>query len=437
MNGKIRALRFVLVVLLATLVVAACSRATPTPTPVPLPPQRTPVPTPYPVETPPAGLPPAANLLPEGAWLYLHLEAPDGRRWTAVGYEDRDEVYDERNNQTWVDRGRFLSRYQDLWYALLNQARFYELTDPAYLTACEACPQIALAVRSPESGLPRGVWVRLRPYDAPGQLLPLLPMLHALSLSVETLMQRYPAGTITSTASVPPLPSDAPDVLRVLYGEELQKAPGGFRVGKSVTPWVGKVVPGSFTTPGAEELVALVGGTSPDGLGIPEDKPYLETRLVILQKQDGGTWQVVGRSDPIAYNTRPKVLPLTVDHLPDFDGDGRQEVMMVSASLLPGYLDGVYRLYRWDGDKLRTVWTTTSFYDNTTLPDQPDFATQIAWPEWQDTDGDGIKDIVLNVVRRTYARTAAGFADTAEVERETTSQVLFRWTGKGFMLVNP
>jgi len=114
-----------------------------------------------------------------------------------------------------------------------------------------------------------------------------------------------------------------------------------------------------------------------------------------------------------------------------------QEVLVSVASLMPGYLDGVYHLYRWDGQNMRRVWMTTSVYDNTTLSEQPDFATQVAWPQWTDQDGDGAEEIVLKVVRRAYERTSMGLADTSRIKNETTSDVIFDWRDKGFMLVAP
>ncbi len=435
MRRKIQPFAILWTVLVTLVSVAACSRGTATPTPIPTPAVTRP-PTPLPYETPPPGLPPAVSLLPEGAWLSIHVEASDGTRWTAVAYGERDEIYDEANNRRWVDKGAFLSRQRHLWEALLRQARFARLSRDTYLTACDTCPQIALAVHLEGEEQSKGIWVRLRPYDAVGELLPSLPVIHALRLSVESVMNMYSPGEIV-TAPLPPQSGEVPDApLRIIYGDNLQTTEEGPLVGKTVRPWAMDPIPGSFTAPDATEAVAIVGGASPTEDVSPEDEPYLRARLVVFRKE-AGTWKVVSKEEGLASNIPAEMLPAAIVGITDFDHDGVQEVLVSVASLMPGYLDGVYHLYRWDGQNMRRVWMTTSVYDNTTLSEQPDFATQVAWPQWIDQDGDGTEEIVLEVVRRAYERTSMGLADTSRIKNETTSDVVFDWRGKGFMLVSP
>ncbi len=420
---------------LATLL-AACGRKTPTPTPPARPtPAVTRPPTPLPYQTPPAGLPPATSLLPDGAWLTLHVESPQGARWTMVAYGDRDEIFDEVQNQRWVDKGVFISRQRALWEALLRQARFEALSRDTYLTACDTCPMIALAVRG-EAGAPKGVWLRLRPYDATAEVLPLLPIIHTLRLSVESLMTMYEPEDIVSARSVPALGPVPEDPLGTFYGDKLQMTEGKVRVGQSVRPWARPLATGAFTRPDAIETVMLIGGDAEEEQTPLEDEVYLRARLVVF-RQEGNRWKVVAETRGLASNIPERMLPVAVYDVTDFDHDGVQEILVSFASLIPGYLDGVYHLYRWDGSTLRRVWITTSIYDNTTVGNQPDFATQVAWPLWKDTDGDGIDDLLLKVFRRAYERSSVGVANTSRVREETTSDVLYRWGGKGFMLVSP
>ncbi len=366
----------------------------------------------------------------------LRVEKSTGERWTAVAYSDRDEIYDETNNRTWTDVAGFLTRQRPVWEALFRQAGFEQVQRDTYLTACEACPQVALAVRWQRDDQPIGVWLRLRPYDATSDILPLLPVVNALHLSVETVMRLYPPSRISTFGLLPPA-GDVPDnPLQVLYGDELRTTDEAARVGTSVEPWVAQIVPGTFTAPGAREAVALVGGTAVDANAPTTDDVYLRARLVVFRKEDG-TWRVVAEAEGLAADARPETLPAAILQLTDFDRDGVQEILVVTASLMPGYLDGVYHLYRWDGQTLRRVWVTTALYDNTSLADQPDFATQIAWPQWMDVDDDGVEEIVLNVWRRTYARMATGVADTARIATETQSDVRFDWNGRGFLLLSP
>ena len=426
----------VMLFFLALFVLGACGgRATPTPTPaVPTKPR---IPTPYALQTPPSGWPPVESLLPENAWLALRVETPAGDRWTLLSEQKRDVLIDERSNQLWVDQAQLWGRYRPFWYALLNQARFWDLTTPTYLTACEDCPTFGFVVRSPSTGRPRGVWLRLRPFDAPPDVLPLLPLVHTLWLYGDVLRATYPPGEFTSRTNPPEtLTVDEGNVLRAVYGEALQETPQGYRVGAKVTPWVGPVIQGSFARPGARERVALIGGVAPGSVIDTENRPYLEVKLVLL-RQEGESWRLVGASSPIAINVDRKNLGVGIDSVVDFDRDGRQEIVVMAGSLLPGYLDGVYRLYRWDGEALQQVWTATGLYDNTSIPRQPDYATQVAWPLWQDQEGDGVDELVLRVVRRTYVRSDQTIAEIGQIARQTQSDVVYRWRGRGFMLASP
>ena len=429
-----------LLVLLAVLAMwgAGCKgKATPTPIPTAVVARPTqPMPTRAPAVTPPPGLPPAAGLLPDGAWLAVHVESEDGPRWTAVAYGDRDEIYDEREHRKWVDTGRFLSRHRHVWEALLRQAAFPDIRRDAYFTACDACPSVALAVRlQPENDV-IGVWTKVRPYDAPLPIFRLIPVENALRLTVESVMAHYPASTIQT--GTPPSRAEAPpDVLALLYGDALHSGEQGPVLGDNVHPWVLDVIAGAFTEPGAEEIAALVGGSVAEEEYTEEDQPYILARIYIFRRQTDGSWSLVTRSDPLASNIEAAQFPAVLDQVVDFDHDGRQEILFSVASLLPGYLDGIYHLYRWDGSSLRRVWMTTFLYDNVPLSDQPDYATQVTWPTWVDKDGDGVAEIVLRVHRRTYTRVPPGIPDTSHIENETTSETLFRWDGKGFQLVGP
>ena len=425
------------IILFVLLISVGCKgHSTPTSVPTVSTARSTPaMPTRAPAVTPPAGLPPATSLLPQTAWLTVHVEAADGARWTAVAYGDRDEIYDESTHRHWVDTGAFLSRHRHVWEALLRQAAFLDMNRDAYLTDCPDCPRVALAVRFEQENVTKGLWTQVRPYDAPLPIFRLLPVENALRLTVESIME-YPASTLQS--GIPPQPASAPpDILHLLYGDALQQGKEGLVLGDNVHPWVLDVVEGSFTEPAAREIVALVGGTVPEEEYTDADRPYVMARLLVLRQKEDDTWTIVGQSDPLASNVTADEFPAVIDQVIDFDHDGRQEILFSVASLLPGYLDGIYHLYRWNGEKLQRVWMTTFMYDNVSLSDQPDYATQIAWPAWTDQDGDGVDEIVLTVHRRTYARVPPGIPDTSQIKSQTTSETLFRWDGRGFQLVGP
>ena len=432
-------------VLFVLLTLAACGgKNTPSPTPVPTATSaaagQNELPTPYPAQTPPAGLPPAESFLPSGAWLALHVEVADGTRWTVVAYGDRDEVVDERNNRKWVDQGAFLSRERALWEGIFHQVGADAFASPTYFTACQACARMAVAVRLNGADA-KGLWVQSRPYDARGPVILLLPVLQTLRLRVESFMSLYPEGEVTTAPPLPAPPAEPgqEDILRAVYGEQVQKGEDGLTLGEGITPWVAQVVPGAFTAHDAVELAALVGASGAESLtenATAEQEKLLQPRLVILQKQRSGSWKVIARSEPLGMNVPRDQFSLVIQRLSDFDRDGQQEILLTSASVLPRYLDGTHILYRWDQKEgnLRLVWTTTSYYDNTSLPQQPDYATQVTWPRWKDLDGDGVDEIALYTTRRTYGRQAPGFADTSQIIATTGDEVHFRWNGKGFLL---
>ncbi len=365
----------------------------------------------------------------------LHCETTQ-ERWTVIAYGDRDEIVDEIHHRRWVDRGAFLSRERHLWEGLFRQARFLQLTTTSYLTECPTCPTYALAWQTGE-GDKRGVWLRARPYDARGTVFGLLPIVHVLRLRVETFMQTYPPGDITSAPPLPASPEqpDKETILSEVYGDALHRVGDQFRIGEDITPWVLDVIPVSASAPGAWEVIALVGATSSrEDIITTEDQKFVQAKLVFLQYQRMGTWLKLGESQPLALNVKPEEFGVAVTRLLDFNHDGRQEVLLVTASLAPRYLDGVYQLYGWQEGAFRLLWTTTSYYDNTTLPEQPDYATQLSLPEWEDKNGDAMDDIVLHVVRRMYPREAPGFADTSHILDDNRSTVIFIWSGRGFLM---
>jgi len=430
-----------LFLVILTVVLAACG-GTPTPTLPPTPPEQAratvTLPTPYPLAPAPAGWPPATSFLTQDAWLALHVEDAQGHRWTVVAAEAEDKVVDEVNHREWVDKGLFLTRERHLWEALFRQAGLAELTRTSYLTECPTCPTFALAWRA-DAGTSRGIWLRTRPYDARGAIIPLMPVVQTLSLRVEALMRAFPeAGEITSA---PPLPDrgrvpDTKTILQAVYGSALTWEGGTPRLGEDMEPWVLQVVPCACTAADAVEAVAIVGAHTPrEALGTEEQKAA-QARVALFQLQRTGSWKLMGMSDPLAMNVSAQMLGVQIVQAVDFDHDGRAAILVNSASLAPRYLDGVYHLYGWKDAAWQRLWTTTSYYDNTTLPEQPDYATQVGWPEWKDHNGDGAEDIVFHVIRRTYAREAPGFADTAHVEGETYSTVLFEWSGSGFLLTD-
>ncbi|MEE8389816.1 MAG: hypothetical protein V3S14_03335, partial [Anaerolineae bacterium] len=181
--------------------------------------------------------------------------------------------------------------------------------------------------------------------------------------------------------------------------------------------WVTHVLTGSFTAPGADERLALVGN-----IGDLDEIRW----VVIGQTETEGDWRLLGVSEWLGSGFDvPPSFYLPPDLL-DFDGDGQQELLNHYSRVQRGWTTSADILYRWDGHALARIWRADTISDNT-LADNQDVpqsyreSYQAEW-EWVDLDGDALDEILLRGHVTFYSSNLG----------EETWERMFHWDGKAF-----
>lgn len=240
------------------------------------------------------------------------------------------------------------------------------------------------------------------------------------------------ASALPTPSGIPAVP-DEEGVLRALYGDQLQgSAQTGWSVGRGTVPWVGPIAAGSFTAPGAIDVVALVGGLSSGPPDTASDGQYLDVRWVVLN-YDGGAnqpWRVVGRSASLGFNLERTAVPWRVSAFTDFDQDGRQELLAVSSDVRPDFHTETTHLFRWDGESLAQVWTASTYEDDIGAASAPVYyiyEAQVAFEQAGDRP-----ELVLSGSTRYFGKDEQGQADTNTVTSSETINRRFRWDGTRF-----
>jgi hypothetical protein len=189
--------------------------------------------------------------------------------------------------------------------------------------------------------------------------------------------------------------------------------------------WTGHLVSGSFTAPGADERLALVGNIGADD----------EVRSVVIGQTEGD-WRLLGVSEwrgagfysPPSFYLPPDLL--------DFDGDRRQEVLGHYYRVHQGRTISADTLYRWDGSALARVWSANTVLDNTTADNQdvpqPYRQNYRAQWEWVDLDNDSLDDILLREHVTFHPAEKSSWIDDSTVLGEETWERAFRWDGEAF-----
>jgi len=220
---------------------------------------------------------------------------------------------------------------------------------------------------------------------------------------------------VTPEAVVVPTPfPDAGEIADAVLGRE------------STRHWVAHLTEGSFTAPGADERLALVGNVGAQD----------EMRWVVVGQAEEG-WQLLGTSEWLGSGfTAPSSAYLAPDLL-DFDGDGRQEVVSRYYRMHLGWITGAEGVYRWDGQGLARVWGATTALDNRTAEaaDAPQPYREDYGATWElvDLDGDGIDEILLQERVAYYLPGEGGYVeDGAPGISEAQGERAFRWDGEAF-----
>ena len=229
-------------------------------------------------------------------------------------------------------------------------------------------------------------------------------------------------------------------MLRALYGGQLiGNAETGWFLRDGPMPWVGPMVTGNFTAPGAVELVALVGGQSSGSAEPRSEGDYLHVRWVLLGQDPSGaqsnttreSWLVVGRSPSLGFNLPKSEAPWEVSALVDFDRDGRQELLAsTSSSARPDLANELTHVFRWDGESFTQVWTASTYDDVTGATSAPVYYTyeaQVAFGE-----ADGIPELRLDGTIRYFGKDGQGQVDTDTILGDELIARRFRWDGTRF-----
>ncbi len=183
---------------------------------------------------------------------------------------------------------------------------------------------------------------------------------------------------------------------------------------------------GRFTAPDVTEQLAMVGGIG------EED----EVRWVIVGQTEAG-WELRGLSPVLAWGFEappPSYLP---PELIDLDRDGQQEILSRYFNLRGGWLMGADTLYRWDGTALVPIWAVTTTLDTTAAgaeraPVPYRQAYDAAW-RWEDLDGDGFEEIVVEEEMAFYLPGEEGYVpEGAPPTGGESTRRAYRWDGHRF-----
>jgi Tol biopolymer transport system component len=161
-----------------------------------------------------------------------------------------------------------------------------------------------------------------------------------------------------------------------------------------------------------------------------------EVRWVVVGEVEG-EWQVKGSSPPLATGFEappPSYLP---PERIDFDEDGQQEIRSSYFNLRGGWLTGADTLYRWNGEALTPIWSTTTVLDNRSAgPNdvvEPYRQEYDATWEWVDLDEDGLDEIRLQEEVAFYLPGEDGYVpEEASPIGEEQAERTFRWNGTRF-----
>jgi hypothetical protein len=195
----------------------------------------------------------------------------------------------------------------------------------------------------------------------------------------------------------------------------------------SAAHWVAHLTAGSFTAPGTDERLALVGNIG-DGD---------EVRWVAVgQAETGGGWEMLGVSEWLGSGfDAPPSFYLPPDLL-DFDGDGQQELLNHYSRIQRGWATSADVLYRWDGRALARIWRADITSDNTMADDQDmpqlyreDY--QAEW-EWVDLNGEAPDEILLRGQVTFHPAEPLQGQDGGAPPGEESWERAFRWDGTAF-----
>ena len=233
----------------------------------------------------------------------------------------------------------------------------------------------------------------------------------------------------TATVPTPTLPAPTPVLVLPTVVPQPVAAPTPFPGEQGIVDavlgqgaaenWVAHVLAGSFTAPGADERLALVGN-----IGDLDEVRW----GVVGQAEVEGDWRLLGVSEWLGAGfDAPPSFYLPPDLL-DFDGDGQQELLNHYSRTQRGCTTSADILYRWDGRALARVWRADTVSDNTMADDQdvphPYRENYRAEWEWVDLDGDAPDEVLL------HERVTFHLAD--ETQGEEAWERTFHWDGEAF-----
>ncbi len=267
---------------------------------------------------------------------------------------------------------------------------------------------------APQSPPPRAN-VLTSPYSEPE--LPVIPM-QATAADLTSSPLGTPVATLPLVTPQPPAsPFALPDgevtaIIAAALGQPDQQH------------WVTHITVGSFTAPGADERIALVGNIGPNQ----------EIRWVLIGREGDdaqalSSWRLLGVSEWLGAGfAAPPSFYLPPDVI-DFDVDGRQELVSHYRRDQSGWPIATDTIYRWDGQSLAQVWQADTLRDNTTAGDADvpypyRERYQAAW-EWHELDQSPPPEIVLDT------HTAFLWPDQTLIGEEDW-QLIYRWDQTAF-----
>ncbi len=263
---------------------------------------------------------------------------------------------------------------------------------------CSACQRSENQPATPPLRLPTGI-----PLATP--YLPPTPSPLPLSARPATTSVYLPTSMPEPESAATPFP-DEQGIVSAVLGEG------------NTGHWVAFPSPGSFTGPGADELVALVGN-----IGDAD-----EMRWVVVRRTESGG-QLPGVSDWLGagFDTVPSFyLP---PELLDFDGDGCYELLSHYHGTQRGRTVVADELYRWNGHKLARIWSAETLLDNTAADGQempiPYLERYQAEWKWSDLNRDNLVREILLQGHATYYQ-----AGNQDVWGEENWEQAFCWDGE-------